>query len=464
MPGKNITIRPATEDDQHAITRLVHDARFNPHGLDWRRFVVADESGRIVGCAQLKIHRHGTRELHLLAVERGRRGVGIGSRLVEALLDEGTGGRARGPGLLWTHRSAQYHRSVAGAGRRSRARAPDRHEMRHGMTADDDHVEEPAAETADSAPAAVTAVAEPEAAAESLAIAEEAAATTEAAETTEKAAAEAEPDDLLGELSRAMHAAAESQHLRIAEELERQRATQVEAIKARPGSGTAALKKTSQQDVGEIDAWAKTATELIAAERVRRIDARRERLQAELLRQDVIVQREVMAIEAAVEAHQAELDAFFSQLDRESDPAIIAHLASSLPPLPSLTEAADAARRQAVAEFASLDEPAAGATGGDDAADDGVEVSTSRLMAVMDPTAPGGTGAEVARPWESEPRAIAVPAGVGAATTGANESNEPESPAGAGSRPLIRAIPSTRPMDRLRGWTRKPDDDPDRER
>lgn len=320
------------------------------------------------------------------------------------------------------------------------------------MTADDDSIEEPVmGEAADSPPAAIAAVAAPKAV------------TDDAADATETGAAEAEPDDLLGQLSRAMHAAAGSQHRRIAEELERQRAAQVDAIKARTGSEAKGLKKTSQDDIGEIDAWAKTATELIAAERVRRIDARREKLQAELLRQDVIVEREVLAVEAAVEAHQAELDAFFSQLERESDPVRIARLASSLPSLPSLAETADAARRQATAEFALLEEPAEGTAGGGDTADDAVEVSPSRLMAVMASDASSGSGIDVARPWESAPRAIAVPAGVGAAAAPANESKESEARAGAGSRPLLRAIPSTRPMDRLRGWNRKPDDDPDRE-
>jgi hypothetical protein len=315
-----------------------------------------------------------------------------------------------------------------------------------GMTADDDSIEEAVlGEAPESAPAEMVANAEPEAV------------TGEATE-----AGDAEPDDLLGQLSRAMHAAAGSQRLRIAEELGRQRAAEVTALKARTGSEAKALKKISEHDISEVNAWAKTATELIAAERVRRIDARREQLQAELVRQDVIVEREVLAVEAAVESHQAELDAFFSRLERESDPAEIARLASSAPSLPSLVETAAAARRQATAGFALLDEGAEGAAGGDATADDGAQVSTTRLMAVMAPTASDDSGADVARPWEPAPRAIAVPAGVGAAAT-ANESNASEAPVSAGSVPLLHAIPSTRPMDRLRSWNQKPDDDPDRE-
>ena len=170
---------------------------------------------------------------------------------------------------------------------------------------------------------------------------------------------EPEPHDLLGELSKAMHAAAESQHVRIAEELQRHRATQVKAIKARATSESAELKKVSQQEAGEIDAWAAAATQLIATERAQKIDAQRETLEAELLRQEVIAERKVLAVEAAVLAHQTELDTFFSQLQRETDPVEIARLASSLPSFPSLSEAANAAMRQAAAEYAPARRPAA---------------------------------------------------------------------------------------------------------
>jgi hypothetical protein len=250
------------------------------------------------------------------------------------------------------------------------------------MTADDFIEEAVSGEAAHSPPVAAAAVAEPE-------VVTNDAVTDDAGETTDAGAAK--PVGILGELSRAMQAAAGSQHQRIAEELERQRAAHVEAIRARAGSESDELKKTSQHDISEISVWANAATELIAAERVQRIEARRERLAAELVRQSVVAGREVVAVEAAVEAHQAELDAFFSLLERECDPAGIARLASSLPSYPSLTEAANAARRQAAVEFALVAEPAAGATRSDDTADDGAEVSTSRLIAVMAPAALSGS-------------------------------------------------------------------------
>ncbi len=90
----SVTIRPATAADQATISRLIRAAHLNPRDLDWRRFLVADAGDRAVGCAQARIHRHGTRELASVAVEAELRGAGIGSLLVEAIL-------AREPGVLY---------------------------------------------------------------------------------------------------------------------------------------------------------------------------------------------------------------------------------------------------------------------------------------------------------------------------------------------------------------------------
>ena len=162
-------------------------------------------------------------------------------------------------------------------------------------------------------------------------------------------------DDLLGELARAMHAAATSQYERMNAELERLRTQQVEAIAARAATDAEHLKTSTERDIGAIDAWAKTETEKIKQERLRRIDARREALASQLERQDTIRQREIFAIEVAIDAHRGEIDQFFGRMERESDPTEIARVASSLPPFPSLAEIADEARRGATAEFEQLD-------------------------------------------------------------------------------------------------------------
>lgn len=79
-------IRPATEEDQPTIRRLIKDANLNRMSLHWRNFVVADEDGAIVGVGQVKVHRDHSRELASIAVVPAWQGQGIGSALIERLL------------------------------------------------------------------------------------------------------------------------------------------------------------------------------------------------------------------------------------------------------------------------------------------------------------------------------------------------------------------------------------------
>lgn len=80
-------LRPARAEDAAAIRRLVRGARLNPTGLDWRRFIVLEAEGEVVGCVQVKPHRDGSWELASLVVAPGWRGRGLGRRLVEAVLE-----------------------------------------------------------------------------------------------------------------------------------------------------------------------------------------------------------------------------------------------------------------------------------------------------------------------------------------------------------------------------------------
>jgi amino-acid N-acetyltransferase len=86
-------IRPASAVDQPAIRAIVYAARINPLDLDWRRFLVAEENGRVIGVGQVRPHSDGSRELASLAVIPERQAQGIGGALIEALL-------AREPGAV----------------------------------------------------------------------------------------------------------------------------------------------------------------------------------------------------------------------------------------------------------------------------------------------------------------------------------------------------------------------------
>jgi amino-acid N-acetyltransferase len=79
-----VTLRSAAQQDAGIIRRLVQQARINPTGLDWQRFIVAEtETGQVIGCAQIKPHQDGTRELASLVVIPEWRGKGVARALIE---------------------------------------------------------------------------------------------------------------------------------------------------------------------------------------------------------------------------------------------------------------------------------------------------------------------------------------------------------------------------------------------
>lgn len=80
------SVRSATPADADAIRGLVNAARLNPRDLDWRRFLVAEDRGVVVACAQVRVHGRGSRELASVAVAPGRRGQGIGRLVSEAAI------------------------------------------------------------------------------------------------------------------------------------------------------------------------------------------------------------------------------------------------------------------------------------------------------------------------------------------------------------------------------------------
>ena len=85
-------LRAACEADFPAIRALIRQARINPMGLAWQRFLVAvDEQDRLIGCGKVKPLRDGTRELASIAVVPEWRGQGIASTIILRLLAENPG-------------------------------------------------------------------------------------------------------------------------------------------------------------------------------------------------------------------------------------------------------------------------------------------------------------------------------------------------------------------------------------
>jgi amino-acid N-acetyltransferase len=58
-----VTIRPARVEDQRTIESLIYQAKINPRNLHWQNFLIAEDSGKIIGIRQVRIHAQGTREV-----------------------------------------------------------------------------------------------------------------------------------------------------------------------------------------------------------------------------------------------------------------------------------------------------------------------------------------------------------------------------------------------------------------
>ena len=91
MSPMPISLRPATITDQPKITALINKVRINPRNLNWERFVIAEDDGAMVGCGQIKPHGDGTKELASIAVEPDYQGKGVGTMVMNALLEREPG-------------------------------------------------------------------------------------------------------------------------------------------------------------------------------------------------------------------------------------------------------------------------------------------------------------------------------------------------------------------------------------
>ncbi len=123
-----VSIRPATKNDQPQILALARGERIKPFGLDWPNFVVAEQSGRLVGAVQLRGHRDGSLELGSLVVAAALRKQGIAARLIERRL-EGVTGRV----LIITGRRYAEHYRRWGFARIAPAAAPSSIRMHYWM-------------------------------------------------------------------------------------------------------------------------------------------------------------------------------------------------------------------------------------------------------------------------------------------------------------------------------------------
>jgi hypothetical protein len=201
----------------------------------------------------------------------------------------------------------------------------------------------------------------------------------------------------LGELARAMQAAAERERERIAEVVAAEAAQHVEKTRKRAAAETEELRRLAEEDVERIQTWSTTEVERIRRKAERRTEQRRSDLEAYLSQHDSIIATEIEGVAAAVRDYHETLGQYFDELMAMTDPADIARRAGSLPPAPDLGAVRAAARADAVAVFANAERDAAdesqGETPDEPSADAGTGEGPSgeapASVGVMDPDAVG---------------------------------------------------------------------------
>ncbi|HUT16498.1 MAG TPA: GNAT family N-acetyltransferase [Anaerolineae bacterium] len=86
----SVMIRPAVEADQSAIECVLRSGGLSRR-VQWPGFVVAEDQGQLIGVGQVRPLRGGSRELARVAVVRERRGEGIASSIIRALIAHESG-------------------------------------------------------------------------------------------------------------------------------------------------------------------------------------------------------------------------------------------------------------------------------------------------------------------------------------------------------------------------------------
>lgn len=287
------------------------------------------------------------------------------------------------------------------------------------------------------------------------------------APATESSTVSDDPASFLGELVRAMQTTAVAERARIAADTDRRREEHLAAIQARRETEAQTMRSLAADDLKSIDSWADQERQRIKAEREKRAAALDDDLKKSLAEHGSKIDREVEGVESAIAAYRVEVEAFFSELDRETDPVAIARHAGKRPVFPTLEQpvAADAAAVAAASEAP----PAEASTTAETPA---AEAAETTPVAVMDAN-PGSKLAASFPTWDgSKPAETAAEAPVEAATAeaqAAGESGEVGAPVAAANEILIgeetpsdpgtllHAVPAGRPLS----WLRRGNDSSD---
>lgn len=255
----------------------------------------------------------------------------------------------------------------------------------------------------------------------------------------------------LAELVRAMQTTAGVERVRIDEDTERRRQAHIDGVRAREAAEADRMRELAGEDMKAIEAWASGETKRIQAERKRRATELQEKLESNLAAHTSKVDEEVDGVETAIATYRADVEAFFAQLEAESDLVLIAQQAARRPVFPSL----DGIAKDDAAEAEFLRAESQAAEVGDIGPDAGMDNQNGRpMVGVMDHQAL----AEAFESWSAPPATSAEPpAPESAEVEQGGEAREEAEPAPAATSQghgspgsLFQSLPVPRPMSFLR--------------
>jgi hypothetical protein len=163
----------------------------------------------------------------------------------------------------------------------------------------------------------------------------------------------------LAALTEAMQATAAAEKARIMAEMDDRRHALIADVRARQEADATRLREFADDALTGIDSWATAERDRIQAERERRAQVVRADLELTLTQHGVKVDREIAVVESAITAYRADVEAFFTNIEREA-PLAVTQQAGRRPIFPSIetigsSETAEATRTAAPASVGVMD-------------------------------------------------------------------------------------------------------------
>jgi hypothetical protein len=147
------------------------------------------------------------------------------------------------------------------------------------------------------------------------------------------------PSPFLRSLVEAMRGVAEETRARSLAELKAKVEQRIEHLEASGTELAEDLRRRSELDVKGIGDWERGEIERIRGEAARKVDARRQQLEQQLVERQQTTEREIEATRARLGEHERELSAFVAQLTEINDPSAFVAAAQRMPKAPSLETA-----------------------------------------------------------------------------------------------------------------------------